>query len=1497
MRTRIKALLAFVALFAAAFAYACTLTDITGVEVGQLTIQPPSATILEGATVQLSVQAQDQLGGPLPVGAVVWSIGDPSIISISDTGLVRALKVGETTVQATLEGVSKTASVTVLPRPTIAVNATAISFLGAVGGSQPIPVVLQISNVGGGDLGGLSAAVAYQQGQPTDWLNVSLASTTAPTTLTVSVITAGLQEGTYEANVVLSAPAAGNSPVTLPVELRLTLTEPVIAVNPESVEFQVEQGAEAPDPKAVAITNAGGGTLTGLTTFVDGGTWLTVGLSSTTAPATLTIQASPAGLGVGTYRGTVLVKSGVALNEKEVDVTLSVSQQPIADLGVTKSGPAGASVGDTVVFVLTVTNAGPDQANSATLIDSLPSGLSFLQASPNGSGVGRIVTWSLGSLASGATSVDSVWAVATTQGSFSNIARAASTALDPQPANNRATHLLQVVPIAANLVVEKTGPATAAINETIQYTIGVINGGPNAAENVVLIDSLPAGVTFVEATPPVAQNGSALTWDLGTLNPGGDFSATVTVMVNTSGVQTNVARVASSTFDPAPSNNRATLSTAVDVQADLSLSKTGPATAEAGDTITYEITVSNSGPDGVANATVVDSLPVGVTFLYATGNGIQAAGSVVSWSLQAIGAGASEMVTVTVKVDSTGTLTNIAKVFSSSPDPDTDDLRDIHSTVVTGADLSVTKTATDDGSPAIGEFITYTILVSNNGPDNATNVAVSDTLPPGVTFSTASGGGTEAGGVVTWAAIPALAVGADTTLTVEVTIDQSVDLTNWAVAASATGDPNPANNAAFAFTPAPGASADLSMQKTATDDGSPVVGEQVTYELTVSNAGPSTASIVVVTDTLPSGVTFVAASGSGTEAGGVVTWSAIPTLAVGADTTLTVTVTMDQPTTLTNTGAVTAATNDPSTANNVDTAATTPDPSADLSILKTAADDGSPVVGEQITYTLTVTNNGPNTAAGIVVTDTLPGGVSYVSSSVGGSHSGGVVTWGPIASLASGSNRVFTATVTITATGTLTNTGAVTSTTFDPSLANNKATAVTAPGASADLEVEKTGPATVTAGTQAVYTITVTNNGPTTATNVVVTDTLPTGMTFASSVPAPASQVGRAVTWSPIASLANGASQVFTLTANVSPSASGSLENVARASSTTSDPNTGNNRGTRSSTVSTSADISVTKTVGGTVTAGNPATYTITVTNNGPSDASNVVVTDTLPAGMSFSSATPNPVSQNGQGMTWAPIATLAAGANQVYSLTADVAPDASGSLTNMAKASAATTDPTPLNNRATRESTVDVSADVAISKDGPGSAVPGTQITYNFTVDNLGPSDATGLVVTDPIPGGVSWVSATGGGTYDGGSNTVTWNLGDLTASGAPITFNLTVLIAPTTGGAVTNTASLTSTTNDPNTPNQAIKTTSVTGANVFVTKTAPATASQGDPVAYTVTVENSGPSTATGVVVTDTLPAGVTYVSSPGGAHNGGAGTNGVVTWTVGTMAKTPPRSSRST
>ncbi len=549
---RTRAVLALGALGVVALAYACTLTDITGVPVGEVTIQPPSVTILEGATVQLRAQATDQVGGQIPVGAVTWSIDDPTLLSVSADGLVQALLAGQTVVRATLAGVSGSALVTIQPGPAIVASSSSLSFQGAVGPNPPNPAVLQITNGGGGTVGGLSASVSYAQGGPVGWLNLSLAGTTAPTTLTVSVLTGSLGQGIYTATISLSAQGARNSPITIPVQLQLTLDQPLIAVNPGVLEFEVQAGAGIPPAKPVQVTNVGGGNLTNLTTaFVTPGSWLSASLSSTTAPAVLTVQTDPANLAVGTYQGSVLVRSASALNEGKVDVTLRVIPAPQANLGVSKTGPAGATVGDTVVFVLTVNNAGPDGANSVSLIDSLPSGFSFVRASRNGAASGRVVTWSRGTLASGTTSVDSVWAVATAQGTVINVARVSSTSPDPQPGNERATHSIQVVPIAANLLVEKTGPATAAIGEEIQYVIRVVNGGPNAAENVVLVDSLPTGTTLVSAGGGTVS-GSALTWTLGTLNPGQEFTANVTIKVDRSGVLTNVAKAGSSTFDPVP---------------------------------------------------------------------------------------------------------------------------------------------------------------------------------------------------------------------------------------------------------------------------------------------------------------------------------------------------------------------------------------------------------------------------------------------------------------------------------------------------------------------------------------------------------------------------------------------------------------------------------------------------------------------------------------------------------------------------------------------------------------------------------------------------------------------------------------------------------------------------------------------------------------------------------------------------------------------------------
>ena len=146
--------------------------------------------------------------------------------------------------------------------------------------------------------------------------------------------------------------------------------------------------------------------------------------------------------------------------------------------------------------------------------------------------------------------------------------------------------------------------------------------------------------------------------------------------------------------------------------------------------------------------------------------------------------------------------------------------------------------------------------------------------------------------------------------------------------------------------------------------------------------------------------------------------------------------------------------------------------------------------GQNFTYALTVSNAGPSAAATVVVTDTLPAGVTFVSATGGGTLSGNVITWPAIASLASGANQGYSVTVTAPATGVLTNILASTSPTADPNPGNNNGSApasrvVTTIIEVADIVTTKTGPATAIAATNFSYAIGVQNAGPSVAANVV----------------------------------------------------------------------------------------------------------------------------------------------------------------------------------------------------------------------------------------------------------------------------------------------------------------------------------------------------------------------------------------------------------------------------
>jgi len=492
---------------------------------------------------------------------------------------------------------------------------------------------------------------------------------------------------------------------------------------------------------------------------------------------------------------------------------------------------------------------------------------------------------------------------------------------------------------------------------------------------------------------------------------------------------------------------------------------------------------------------------------------------------------------------------------------------------------------------------------------------------------------------------------------------------------------------------------------------------------------------------------------------------------------------------------------------------------ADLSVTKSS----SPTTvnaGGTVQYPVTVTNNGPSAATGVSMVDTLPTGVSFVSAAAppGAScaNSGQQVTC-TSATLANGAPSTFTVTATVGAAlpaGAVVNSATVSSSTSDDVTTNNSASATTAITRSADLVAGKTGPAgTITAGQAVTYTVTATNNGPSTATNVRLTDQIPVG---AVATPAPGvvavpgavipTCVMNGTTAScTIASL--GPNQ--TITAMVSYTlgsgfSGASVSNAATVSADTPDPSSANNTATVSNTVARSADVVLTKSVSSpTAAAGTGVTYTLTVSNSGLSDAQAVTVADPAVAGLTIISAAPSRGTCTiTAGNLSCDIGLLSPASSATIIVKADVAPDFAGTtLVNAATATSTTTDPNPANNtNITSSLTVTKVADVAIVKTGPATITANTDQTYVLTITNTGPSQAIGVTAADVLGSGLTFVP--GGGNCTAAGTTVTCAVGTL-AVNQTVTRTFVVHAPGTVPDPLANTATITSTSTDPNAAN----------------------------------------------------------------------------------------------
>ena len=470
------------------------------------------------------------------------------------------------------------------------------------------------------------------------------------------------------------------------------------------------------------------------------------------------------------------------------------------------------------------------------------------------------------------------------------------------------------------------------------------------------------------------------------------------------------------------------------------------------------------------------------------------------------------------------------------------------------ADIGVAK-AVSTTTPALGSNITYTITATNNGPNDATGVQVTDLLPPGLVFvSSATAAGTYNPGTGLWN-IGNLANGVAVTLTITATVNTTGRVTNTArKTAENESDGNPANDSAsVAINP----QADISLSKTV-DNPTPNLGTNVTYTVTATDLGPDPAIGVKVTDLLPVGLAYVSSStATGSYLSGTGVWS-IGNLANGASATLTITATVNTTSVTVNTATKTAENEvDPVAGNNQASAAITPLDAA-IGIAKTV-DNATPLVGSNVQFTVTVTDHGPTQAGGIKVTDVLPPGLVYVSSSTAsGAYDAGTGVWS-LGLLANGAAASLTVMATVVSSSALTNTAAVTGAGQpDPGGFPHSASVSLAPIPVSDLQLTKlASSATPVIGQQLTYTLTLRNLGPSDDTGIKILDALPAGVAFASAVASQGGYDPLSGVWS-VGSLANGAKATLGITVQVK-SSSPVVNTGSVLASDNQDPNLANN--------------------------------------------------------------------------------------------------------------------------------------------------------------------------------------------------------------------------------------------------------------------------------------------------------------------------------------------------
>ncbi len=1181
-----------------------------------------------------------------------------------------------------------------------------------------------------------------------------------------------------------------------------------------------------------------------------------------------------------TIRGNIvnkaIINSTTKLRENstlEDDVTVNVKGDTTLD--ITKVvNTALVNPGDVIKYTVQITAGGLSDSLDVILTDKLSEiffDVNKATYSINGIDKGVwIGSVNLGTLSSG-TTVNVVITVPVKAyvdvGKLNSITNFASVI----NSDNKTANDTNIVPInVIDLAINKTANhqnKTYNYGDNVEYVIEIINNGPGIATNIIATDNLPEGLEFINANVPggwtLSISNNKITINGEKLANGEKVLITLIAKAAKSNVTIiNDIKVNGTGFDSNISNNNDSETIKVTPLVDLAITKVvDNANPLYGSIITYTITVVNNGPDASTDVVVKDIWPAnGLKFITSTGTYDSATGI---WNVGELGSNEIATLTITAETIAIGKFENNVSVNGTGYDSNlSNNNASVNITVPDCVILNITKVVTDGvisekpyKEVIAGEKITYTVIVSNYGPSVATNVYLTDLFNADelLNMEYNSNGnwvkynnGIALGDIDVNEAVMIL-FRATVNHSTRGLINNTVRITTDIKDARGNFEANETVKAIDNST--------LVINKTSNVDAiNP--GDLFNYTIVITAEGSSDSLGVILTDKLDQSLLDAQNAVFYVNGNYVGKWNGsynIGTLKTGNSVTVTIEV-----------KALNSANKDIFNKAIVENEEgfinesnkTVHVNTVDLAINKTS-DKVIYKYLDNVIYTIVVTNHGPDDSFNVTVRDMLPNTLRFISAS--GNYNPVTGIWF-IGHLAKGQSATLTITAQAIFPGIITNNVNVTGSGYDVNLTNNHDNiTITVPDC-VILNVNKVaiggvinitgGIKNVVAGEEVIYQVLVSNQGPSTAANVVLTDNYQT-----KDLTVVAYSLDN-ITWIPYTKGANinlgdmnsGSSVLVYFKAMVNASTRGIVHNIVNITTDTDDA-----RGIFSAeehvNVISNSTLKVDKTAEiKELNPGDTIHYIITVTAGGSSDSLNIVLKDILDSTLLDVNGATYAINGVNKGMWTGSVSldTIATGNSVTVDIWAKVLDTADSDVFNLVNV---TSDEHPEGN--TSNTTVHVRiVDLAVDK-LVNNSVPKylDMIEYTIVVVNNGPDKSFNVTVGDLLPDGVKFLSSNGQYNPDTG----VWFVGDLDNHESA---TLKIVVQVIKVGNITNNVNVTGTGHDSNLTNNndSVSVNVPESVLLNITKVANSTIIvAGENVGYTVVINNYGPSVASDVVLKD--------------------------------------------